>query len=85
MADDMFTAQLLFPLYNHKIVLLADTPESGVRLGELLSAGRTGALLVSRNSTAGRVVAAASYAAVGRARKDGAAAVEPLSVAATRA
>jgi hypothetical protein len=52
-ADDMFTAQLLFPLYNHKIVLLADTPESGARLGELLSAGRTGALLVSRNSPPG--------------------------------
>jgi hypothetical protein len=49
-ADDMFTAQLLFPLYNHKIVLLADTPESGARLGALLSAGWTGALLVSRNS-----------------------------------
>ncbi len=49
-ADDMFTAQLLFPLYNHKIVLLADTSESGARLGELLAAGRTGALLVSRNS-----------------------------------
>jgi hypothetical protein len=50
-ADDMFTAQLLFPLYNHKIVLLADTSESGARLGELLAAGRAGALLVSRNST----------------------------------
>jgi len=48
-ADDMFTAQLLFPLYDRKIVLLADTVESGARLGELLAAHRTGALLVSRN------------------------------------
>ena len=28
-ADDMFTAQLLFPLYHRKIVFLADTIESG--------------------------------------------------------
>ena len=48
-ADDLFTAQLLFPLYDRKIVLLADTVESGARLGELLGAHRAGALLVSRN------------------------------------
>ena len=48
-ADDMFTAQLLFPLYDRKIVLLADTIEAGNRLGALLSEQRTGALVVSRN------------------------------------
>jgi hypothetical protein len=48
-ADDIFTAQLLFPLYDRKIVFLADTIESGNRLGALLAEQRTGALLVSRN------------------------------------
>jgi hypothetical protein len=47
-ADDMFTAQLLFPLYHRKIVFLADTIELGNRLGALLAEQRTGALLVSR-------------------------------------
>ena len=48
-ADDVFTAQLLLPLYDRKIVLLADTIESGVQLGALLASQRTGAILVSRN------------------------------------
>jgi hypothetical protein len=49
-ADDMFTAQLLFPLYDRKIIFLADTPERGERLGSLLAGERlSGALLVSRN------------------------------------
>jgi hypothetical protein len=49
-ADDMYTAQLLFPLYDRKIILLADTVESGQRLGALLAAGHIGsAVLVSRN------------------------------------
>jgi len=49
-ADDMFTAQLLFPLYDRKIILLADTVELGQRLGTLLADRRlSGALLVSRN------------------------------------
>lgn len=48
-ADDMFTAQLLFPLYHRKIVFLADTIESGNRLGALLAEQRIGAVLVSRN------------------------------------
>jgi hypothetical protein len=47
-ADDMFTAQLLFPLYHRKIVLLADTIDSGKRLGALLASQRLGAILVSR-------------------------------------
>ena len=48
-ADDMFTAQLLFPLYTRKIILLADTPGLGHYLGKLLAARRfDGALLVSR-------------------------------------
>ena len=48
-ADDMYTAQLLFPLYNRKIVLLADSVEAGARLGARLAEQRYGALLVSRN------------------------------------
>ncbi len=49
-ADDMYTAQLLFPLYDRKIILLADTVDSGQRLGALLTAGHIGsAVLVSRN------------------------------------
>ena len=49
-ADDMYTAQLLFPLYDRKIVLLADTIDLGERLGARLADARLGgALLVSRN------------------------------------
>jgi hypothetical protein len=48
-ADDMFTAQLLFPLYTRKIILLADTPGLGHYLGKQLAARRLdSALLVSR-------------------------------------
>ena len=48
-ADEMFTAQLLFPLYTRKIILLADTQGLGRRLGALLADRRFGgALLVSR-------------------------------------
>jgi hypothetical protein len=48
-ADDQFTAQLLFPLYYRKIVFLADSPDLGRRLGDLLAARRMpGAVLVSR-------------------------------------
>jgi hypothetical protein len=49
-ADDMYTAQLLFPLYDRKIIMLADTIDLGDRLGAALTAhGLHGALLVSRN------------------------------------
>jgi hypothetical protein len=49
-ADDMYTAQLLFPLYDQKIVLLADTADLGHRLGARLAEHRlTSALVVSRN------------------------------------
>jgi hypothetical protein len=49
-ADDMYTAQLLFPLYDRKIVLLADSTELGQRLGTVLADRRLpGALLISRN------------------------------------
>ena len=48
-ADDPFTAQLLFPLYYRKIVFLADSPDLGTRLGTLLAKARvSGAVLVSR-------------------------------------
>jgi hypothetical protein len=49
-ADDMYTAQLLFPLYDRKIVLLADSAALGEALGRLLEQQRVrGALLMSRN------------------------------------
>jgi hypothetical protein len=49
-ADDMYTAQLLFPLYDRKIIFLADTPDLGQLLGKLLADGKYGqAVLVSRN------------------------------------
>jgi hypothetical protein len=48
-ADDPFTAQLLFPLYYNKIIFLADSPDAGRRLGARLAEQRIGgALLVSR-------------------------------------
>jgi hypothetical protein len=40
---------LLFPLYNRKIIMLADTVEAGGRLGALLAQRRLDALLLSRN------------------------------------
>jgi hypothetical protein len=49
-ADDMFTAQLLLPLYDRKIILLADSALLGQKLGALLQAQHLGsAILVSRN------------------------------------
>jgi hypothetical protein len=48
-ADDPFTAQLLFPLYYRKIILLAETADEGNRIGHLLSEQRiASALVVSR-------------------------------------
>jgi hypothetical protein len=48
-ADDVFTAQLLFPLYYRKIIFLADSPPAVSALASMLTAGRlSGALLVSR-------------------------------------
>lgn len=49
-ADDPYTAQLLFPLYYRKIVYLADSPASAAALGSMLDAHRMyGAALVSRD------------------------------------
>jgi hypothetical protein len=49
-ADDPFTAQLLFPLYYQKIVLLADSPALGGRLGTVLADQRVPrVVLVSRD------------------------------------
>ena len=48
-ADDQFTAQLLLPINDRKVVLLADTVGGGAELGTLLSRLRHGAILVSRN------------------------------------
>ena len=48
-ADDPFTAQLLFPLYYRKIILLAETVEAGERIGQMLSDHQVvTALVVSR-------------------------------------
>ncbi|HZB26488.1 MAG TPA: hypothetical protein VE379_10170 [Vicinamibacterales bacterium] len=49
-ADDPFTAQLLFPLYYRKIILLADSREAASVLASLIETHRLpGALLVSRH------------------------------------
>jgi hypothetical protein len=49
-ADDQFTAQLLLPLYERKIILLADSRHLGRELGATLAAQRLRrALVVSRN------------------------------------
>ena len=48
-SDDMFTAQLLMPLYFRKIILLADRPDLASALGAKMAAERVGAvILVSR-------------------------------------
>ena len=53
-ADDMFTAQLLFPLYYRKIILLADTYELRARLGTRLADEKVPeALLISRRPEPG--------------------------------
>ena len=49
-ADEIHTAQLLFPLYYRKIILLADSPDAASALGSMLTNQRlSGALLVSRD------------------------------------
>jgi hypothetical protein len=48
-ADDMFTAQLLLPLYKRKVILLADSPGLQAELGRLLADQRVPeAVLVTR-------------------------------------
>jgi hypothetical protein len=50
-ADDMFTAQQLLPLYYRRVILLADTPYLGSELAGLLAQQRIrGALVVSRSA-----------------------------------
>jgi hypothetical protein len=52
-ADDMFTAQLLMPLYFRKIILLADTPPLASQLGAKMEEQRiAGVMLVSRGDRA---------------------------------
>jgi hypothetical protein len=47
--DDMYTAQLLLPLYRRKVILLADSRELGAELGQLLADHRIPeVVLVSR-------------------------------------
>jgi hypothetical protein len=49
-ADEVHTAQLLFPLYYRKIILLADSADSASALGTMLTEQRLpGALLISRD------------------------------------
>jgi hypothetical protein len=53
-ADDVFTAQLLFPLYYRKIILLADTHELRARVGILLMDAKVPeVLLMSRRPEPG--------------------------------
>jgi hypothetical protein len=50
--DDMFTAQLLMPLYFRKIVFLADTPDLAARLGAKMDEQRVpGVMLVARGES----------------------------------
>lgn len=50
-ADDAFTAQLLFPMYYRKIIFLADTENLGERLGAILAEQNIEeALIVSRRA-----------------------------------
>jgi hypothetical protein len=49
-ADDMFTGQLMLPLYYQKTIFLADSQRLADELGELLTRRQQGrVLLVSRN------------------------------------
>lgn len=49
-ADDVFTAQLMFPLYYRRIIFLADNPGLGEQLGALLAREHVAqAILVSRS------------------------------------
>ena len=49
-ADDVFTAQLMFPLYYRRIIFLADSPGLGEQLGASLARQRVAqAILVSRS------------------------------------
>jgi hypothetical protein len=51
-SDDMFTAQLLMPLYFRKIILLADTPPLARQLGGKMEEHRVGGIvLVARGDT----------------------------------
>jgi len=51
-SDDMFTAQLLMPLYFRKILFLADTPALAARLGAKMEEQRTtGVMLIARGET----------------------------------
>lgn len=53
-ADDMFTAQLLFPLYYRKIIFLADTGALRARLGTRLADSKVpDVLLISRRPEPG--------------------------------
>jgi hypothetical protein len=52
--EDEFVAQLLFPLYHRKIILLADSPDLGARLGQTLEQHRLReAVLVGRRGSGG--------------------------------
>ena len=78
-ADDQFTAQLLLPINDRKVVLLADTIAAGEELGTLLSRLRYSAVpRVEERSVAGATGAIASGAARG-ARTDDDASVATMS------
>jgi hypothetical protein len=52
-SDDMFTAQLLMPLYFRKVILLADTPALAGDLANRIDASHIGSvLLIARDHPA---------------------------------
>jgi hypothetical protein len=64
-SDDVFTAQLLMPLYYRKIVFLADTPDLAARLGEKMGQQRVpGVMLVARGDNPRLTLAPLRLAAV---------------------
>ena len=81
-ADDPFTAQLLFPLYDRKIIMLADSQDGGSRLAARLTAERVGGALsgLPQPGTA-RHPGAAAARTNRHARPDGDSAVDPVGQA----
>jgi hypothetical protein len=66
-SDDMFTAQLLMPLYFRKVIFLADTPPLAGELGGKMEQQRVASvLLVSRSETPSVALAPLHLASVER-------------------
>ena len=52
-SDDLFTAQLLMPLYFRKVIVVADTPFLAHDLAARLAAARVGSVLLVARDRAG--------------------------------